>query len=1171
MTTVVFHISDIHIGSSADRIEEYNAAIVEFHRRVNSYITSNSKVPLIVISGDVFHHKNRYNGDDVALFKLLLKGLSNLPVIIIPGNHDTAALMGAAPNELDLISPIVRDYPNVIYSRDSGIIKAEGLTFYHISVFDPISAKEINALDLDDKILLYHGMVNGARFGDFNVSGERIFVDRLRRTRAAMLGDIHAHQVIEERAAYAGSMIQQNFGETNDKGYLVWELPADHKQVPRITHYTLPSINRFVKIDLRGCAPSEVSQIINAAKGGSTDQSRISVIVDDDTQLETATRIMGRVDKVSRVARFTRAASASDPVTDQIETLKNMLSEMHLDTQTIEQILELHRERIKNFEVAKWHINRVTWSNMFKYTSGDIDFDRLAASPGIAGVVAGNMSGKSSIFDIMVWGLFGKYLRGDKRSIVRFGTTLADVSICFTSNGVGYKVERKELGKGKSILTLKRASAPDTYDIDMTAKTMDLTYQRITKLIGGHEQFLSTGLYYDGINDIVKMSGAERRRVFPELFGMTDNTSLVKELKAKIRVLKEQGMRLVRPRQEADPATELEELNTMKSTIEDQMKSMIPIIENARTTKAAGERDLMRYNELSERRVATDKERKRLKARLSGDINTREKPEPCARPRRAISHEVRSSPRYAPHNAVAVNNAIAELERELEELDAALPDELRGNTKSRDELERAIKSKSLNREKVQALLIEAKAELEKVNAAAADIANNIKKHKGAISGDIGAMRYSSSCECCKLNRELTEGGQKLEDQLAIERANMRATLNASEKCNRLNIELARLDAESHETRILALLNEHEAIIIRRAAAESAIKQARERAGLIADVAAHNAWDLQEQYERERDTIIALQSAELMLGVIDEDIRTLDIDNIRKKLKRADAVEKQSGMLADLQEEYSKIVSSISALEKEKVIWDEFNLRNPVIIEELKKTEAYLECVIDEKLQLVIARKHSTRIMLAVNDVLKGITNFTLEVDAEGIFSGLTIVSNAASGPASGAASSAANIAASSAQKLPADMGSGFQKFIISIAFRIAFTTNLYNSPQFLCIDEGFGCMDDTNTAKLGELFAAIRPNFKFVFIITHITELQSIIADPLVITDAPTTISNAPAAAELTHIEMLRALMNAPAAVKDAADTVLCECGAKIKARSAAAHAKTKKHLNAMQAKNAGY
>ena len=44
----------------------------------------------------------------------------------------------------------------------------------------------------------------------------------------AMLGDIHRRQILDDagRIWYAGSTVQQNHGETNDKGILIWDIQS---------------------------------------------------------------------------------------------------------------------------------------------------------------------------------------------------------------------------------------------------------------------------------------------------------------------------------------------------------------------------------------------------------------------------------------------------------------------------------------------------------------------------------------------------------------------------------------------------------------------------------------------------------------------------------------------------------------------------------------------------------------------------------------------------------------------------------------------------------------------------------------------------------------------------------------------------------------------------------
>ena len=66
----------------------------------------------------------------------------------------------------------------------------------------------------------------------------------------AMLGDIHTRQALDMkgRIRYAGSPVQQNFGESNDKGYLVWDI--ENKDEYSCKHIRLTNPKPFITIEL---------------------------------------------------------------------------------------------------------------------------------------------------------------------------------------------------------------------------------------------------------------------------------------------------------------------------------------------------------------------------------------------------------------------------------------------------------------------------------------------------------------------------------------------------------------------------------------------------------------------------------------------------------------------------------------------------------------------------------------------------------------------------------------------------------------------------------------------------------------------------------------------------------------------------------------------------------
>ena len=66
----------------------------------------------------------------------------------------------------------------------------------------------------------------------------------------------------EGRIRYPGSTIQQNFGETNDKGFLTWEINSKEDFTCR--HIQIDNPRPFITIDLtsKGKMPKNVEKTI---------------------------------------------------------------------------------------------------------------------------------------------------------------------------------------------------------------------------------------------------------------------------------------------------------------------------------------------------------------------------------------------------------------------------------------------------------------------------------------------------------------------------------------------------------------------------------------------------------------------------------------------------------------------------------------------------------------------------------------------------------------------------------------------------------------------------------------------------------------------------------------------------------------------------------------------
>lgn len=143
-------------------------------------------------------------------------------------------------------------------------------------------------------------------------------------------------------------------------------------------------------------------------------------------------------------------------------------------------------------------------------------------------------------------------------------------------------------------------------------------------------------------------------------------------------------------------------------------------------------------------------------------------------------------------------------------------------------------------------------------------------------------------------------------------------------------------------------------------------------------------------------------------------------------------------------------------------------------------ELYYSCInFKTGIPRIIIKNTCKRIMNKCNSILQQITDFLVDIKFNENKTGsmiqiLTYDNNDHS------------------KRLPAVMGSGFQKFILDMILRITLNElSTISNPNILFIDEGFGCLDKTNFISVANILKQLKHNFDSLFIITHINELKS--------------------------------------------------------------------------------
>jgi len=270
----ILHISDIHIRAGDSTAARYDEYVLMIDRLLSAFSAYDADTTLVVVTGDLFHDKSKFGPCGQLLAQRLFRGLSRMRTIVIRGNHDYRQ---DQPDEPDLIKPFFDDMPdNLEYFDETGLFQVGNIEFGTVAVQDtlirgaaggivgqlpdfPVPTEDEDNNDTESithRIALFHGSVGGAKLQNGTEVDERhnYPLTWINGYDLILLGDIHVQQIHRAKLqpgneftcrdekdvyttgkynldyesvpwGYAGSLVQQNFGEALwGHGYVEWDL-----------------------------------------------------------------------------------------------------------------------------------------------------------------------------------------------------------------------------------------------------------------------------------------------------------------------------------------------------------------------------------------------------------------------------------------------------------------------------------------------------------------------------------------------------------------------------------------------------------------------------------------------------------------------------------------------------------------------------------------------------------------------------------------------------------------------------------------------------------------------------------------------------------------------------------------------------------------------------------
>jgi len=603
--THIYHISDLHIRN-LQRHKEYRLVFTKFLAQVKKDNIENS---VIYLAGDIAHAKTEMSPELVEEISWLLTECAKLrETFLITGNHDCNLNNS---HRLDVLTPIVKNLnnPKIHYLRDTGTYPYRNLTFVVYSILDH-KDNWANGYEVEgeNKICCFHGPVNKAETDiGYTVASNSFSVQMFDGFDMAVLGDIHKRQCLQEftestleiaagdwelykskgwkqvneyldtlnmivykkqpAVAYSSSLLQQNHGELLEKhGYLLWNVATRTYE-----EFDIHNDFGYLTIDVvDGVIPQWVYDEIDTKlpkyprlrlRFTNTAAADMALCITELKQLfkspevtVTRTDTMGQLKTGSKLNK--NIVGDVTDVTFQNQLIREYLERSFaLEDSDLNTITDMNLDINSQIDDTKladnivWIPKTFQFDNMFSYGEGNkVNFQK---SYGIIGLFAANKSGKSSLFDALLYCLFDKSSRTiSSKNVLNTRKESFYCKFNFEIDGVDYFIERTAKWTRKKTnlkVDVNFWKVEEGIKISLNGEQRRDTNKHIEQYLGKFEDFILTTLSLQGNNALfIDKSQTERKEILSQFIGVDifdklyqtaadenrDNASLMRKFKS---------------------------------------------------------------------------------------------------------------------------------------------------------------------------------------------------------------------------------------------------------------------------------------------------------------------------------------------------------------------------------------------------------------------------------------------------------------------------------------------------------------------------------------------------------------------------------------------------------------------------------------------------------------
>lgn len=894
-------------------------------------------------------------------------------------------------------------------------------------------------------------------------------------------------------AAFSGSLIQQNFGESLEKGYVMWDTDTcEHERKFIMNDYG------FSKVDItRG---EDIEERIKFMKFSNNKKKTKVYITWEDYEENYS------VEKENHIKRLVKdkhgcesvrvefkeikrdIADIGEDSEDQLQSFEELFKDyikegdFNIDDDLMKELIEFSNEVDAALEIDEgavnvvddWDLNSVEVCNILSFDKTPIKID-LDAIGGLTGIFGKNFNGKSNVIKAIVWGLYNEIIgggQGDSKYLVNIYTdsNTGYAKLYLTINGEKYRINRQITTKnGKNTFRVKYEKLESEYDdsgavvgeiwVDKVSDRKTAEQKEVQNLIldtiGSFDDFTKTSLQAQGgSGDYLSQQQQPKNNLISRFLGL-------ETFKERHDYAKEFFNEVKRNQKNLGNAIDIE--NKLKD-IETE------ILEKKEQLKSIEEEKIIsetKQNDVNDEILELTKKLERVEE--SGISSKEAAVSKVTQLEDALVNTLK--PRVSELEEWLSVNFKKELPFKDGESVSALQSNLSVETSNLNKLKSDLKIFndwiSVNPRKDLIDTQDFPAQIDALKTSLSSLENKLPTFQGKCCPTCGHVEHTAdpykedAClEDIKINKELIQH----KEEKMIESN---------------NVVLHNKKIEDSKERIILL---EQTISVK----EETIKNIESKIDVINNskfiIDHNNAVDKNASELKDKKSTI--EHNEKIISELKASIEKFEANESKVKLNaeiqskiddKTDLYKTYKLAVFNLDKNINNSFGELRVLENNRDGFDE--KLNSIKNEErlFKKYSTYLQSVHRDGIPASIIRRKLPIINSKINSILSEVVDFTIELDI--LMNGDIVETFSFSEDKSDA--------------LPLSSASGSQKFIASVVITEALRhMSKLTKPSIRIIDEGFGTLDDELTMGVVNILSYLRSKYKNVFIITHRNEIK---------------------------------------------------------------------------------